>query len=153
MSSPPPTFEQYEPIPNPSIGRKERREDVQTSGTATSTAVNAAQLPYAGDTAQAQLDSLLLRNEDLQRELDKARKGEPLNADDKTRLITDVDAYEKLVGAIEKFDPNYVGTVFDFPGEIETKIQKRVNSDACRPTRRRSISTSGRRGRLISGRR
>ena len=129
MSSPPPTFEQYEPISNPSIGRKERREDVQTSGTATSTAVNTAQLPYAGDTAEAQLVSLLLRNEDLQRDLDKARKGEPLNADDKTRLITDVDAYEKLMSAIEKFDPDYVGTVFDFPGEIETKIQKRVNSD------------------------
>ena len=129
MGGPPPTFEEYEPVPNRTATRNEQRQDVTTSGTATSTAVNAAQLPYAGDTAQAQLTSLLLRNEDLQRQLEKARKGEPLGSEDKTRLITDVDAYEKLMSAIQKFDPNYVGTVFDLPGEIETGIQKRVNSD------------------------
>lgn len=87
-----------------------------------------ADLPYIAPTAKEQLDRIILQNEQLQRELDKAKKGEPLAGDDKTRLITDVDAYDKLMRAIAKFDPDYVGTVFDFPGEIESAIQKRVYS-------------------------
>jgi hypothetical protein len=133
MGTPPPTFDQYQPVPNKAATRKEQREDVTTAGTATSTAVNAAQLPFAGDTAQAQLTRLLLQNEDLQRQLAKAQKGEPLAGDDKTRLITDVDAYEKLMDAINKFNPDYVGTVADFPGEIENFLQKRVSSDIGTP--------------------
>lgn len=93
----------------------------------------AATLPYEGDTAAAQLQALRLRNEELERQLTRAEKGEPLSAEDKTRLITDVDAYEKLISAINKFDPDYVGTVLDFPGEIETVLQKRVSSDIGTP--------------------
>jgi hypothetical protein len=89
----------------------------------------AATLPYEGATAAAQLEALRLRNEELERQLKRAAKGEPLAAEDKTRLITDVDAYEKLISAINKFDPDYVGTVLDFPTDVETFIQRRVNSD------------------------
>jgi hypothetical protein len=85
-------------------------------------------LEYIGPTAREQLDRIILQNEQLQRDLEKAKKGEPLAGDDKKRLITDVDAYDKLMRAIQKFDPDYVGTVLDFPGEVENVIQKRVYS-------------------------
>ncbi len=88
-----------------------------------------ATLPYEGATAAAQLEALRLRNEELERQILKAEKGEALAGDDKTRLITDVDAYERLISAINKFDPDYVGTVLDFPGEVENVIQRRVKSD------------------------
>jgi hypothetical protein len=87
-----------------------------------------ADINYIGPTAKEQLDRIILQNQQLQRDLEKAKKGEPLGGDDKTRLVTDVDAYDKLMRAIQKFDPDYVGTVFDFPGEIENAIQKRVYS-------------------------
>jgi hypothetical protein len=102
------------------LGNVQKKQDIKKG---------AATLPYEGATAAAQLNALQLRNEELERQIKKAEKGEPLAADDKTRLITDVDAYERLISAINKFDPDYVGTVLDFPGEIETAIQKRVNSD------------------------
>ena len=87
-----------------------------------------ADLPYIAPTAREQLDRIILQNEQLQRELDKAKKGEPLTGDDKTRLITDVDAYEKLMKVIEGFNPDYFGTVFDFPGQAENVLQSRVSS-------------------------
>jgi len=120
--------------PGPSLKEQGMQTNIAQGQTSiqqgqTSIARGQADLPYIAPTAQAQLDRLILQNEDLQRQLEKAKKGEPLAGDDKTRLITDVDAYEKLMRAINKFDPDYVGTVLDFPGEIENVIQKRVNSD------------------------
>jgi hypothetical protein len=93
----------------------------------------AATLPFEAATAAAQLEALKLRNAELERQILKAEKGEALAGDDKTRLITDVDAYDKLMRAINKFDPDYVGTVLDFPGEVETFLQKRVSSDIGTP--------------------
>ena len=124
----PPTFEQYEPTANKPAARKEKAETVNIGQGQTSIARGQADLDYIGPTAKEQLDRIILQNEQLQRDLEKAKKGEPLGGDDKTRLVTDVDAYDKLMRAIQKFDPDYVGTVFDFPGEIESAIQKRVNS-------------------------
>jgi hypothetical protein len=120
--------------PGPSLKEQGQQTNIAQGQTSiqqgqTSIARGQADLEYIAPTAQAQLTSLLLRNEDLQRQLEKAKKGEPLAGDDKTRLVTDIDAYDKLMRAIQKFDPDYVGTVFDFPGEIENAIQKRVNSD------------------------
>jgi len=109
--------------------RKDIAEDVNIGQGQTSIQRGQADLPYIAPTAREQLDRIILQNEQLQRDLEKAKKGEPLGGDDKTRLVTDVDAYDKLMRAIQKFDPDYVGTVFDFPGEIENAIQKRVNSD------------------------
>lgn len=129
MGTAPPTFDQYQPVQNKAAARKELGQTVDITQGQTSAARGQADLPYIAPTAQAQLDRLLLQNEDLQRQLAKAQKGEPLAGDDKTRLVTDIDAYDKLMRAIQKFDPDYVGTVFDFPGEIENAIQKRVNSD------------------------
>ena len=125
----PPTFEQYEPTVNKPGARKETAENVNIGQGQTSIRRGQADLEYIGPTAKEQLDRIILQNEQLQRDLEKAKKGEPLGGDDKTRLVTDVDAYDKLMRAIQKFDPDYVGTVFDFPGEIENAIQKRVNSD------------------------
>jgi hypothetical protein len=113
--------------------QKRTQEEAQTTGTQTSTARGQADLPYIAPTAQAQLDRLMLQNEDLQRQLDKAKKGEPLAGDDKTRLITDVDAYEKLMSAIDGFNPDFVGTVADFPGQIENFLQSRVSGDLGTP--------------------
>jgi hypothetical protein len=107
---------------------KEQGTQANIEQSQTSTQRGQADLPYIAPTAQAQLDRLILQNEDLQRQLEKSKKGEQLAGDDKTRLITDVDAYDKLVRAIQKFDPNYVGTVLDFPGQIESAVQKRVYS-------------------------
>lgn len=126
--APPPTFDQFEPKENIPATRKASAEQVNINQGLTSTQRGQADLPFIAPTAQAQLDRIILQNEDLQRQLEKAKKGEPLAGDDKTRLITDVDAYDKLMRAIEKFDPDYVGTVLDFPGEIESAIQKRVYS-------------------------
>lgn len=61
MGAPPPTFDNYQPIPNTTAKRKEQREDVSTAGTQTSTAINAAQLPYAGGKAQADLTDAQLK--------------------------------------------------------------------------------------------
>lgn len=61
MGAPPPTFDNYKPIPNTTAKRKEQREDVSTAGTQTSTAINAAQLPYAGGKAQADLTDAQLK--------------------------------------------------------------------------------------------
>jgi hypothetical protein len=108
--------------------RKEKAENVNIGQGQTSIQRGQADLEYIGPTAKEQLDRIILQNEQLQRDLEKAKKGEPLAGDDKTRLVTDVDAYDKLMRAIQKFDPDYVGTVFDFPGEIESAIQKRVYS-------------------------
>jgi hypothetical protein len=107
---------------------KEQGAQANIEQSQTSTQRGQADLPLIAPTAQAQLDRLILQNEDLQRQLEKSRKGEPLAGDDKTRLITDVDAYDKLMRSIQKFDPDYVGTVFDLPGQIESGIQKRVYS-------------------------
>jgi hypothetical protein len=107
---------------------KEQGAEANIAQSQTSTQRGQADLPYIAPTAQAQLDRLILQNEDLQRQLEKARKGEPLRGDAETRLITDVDAYDKLMRAIQKFDPDYVGTVFDLPGQIESGIQKRLYS-------------------------
>jgi len=108
---------------------KEQGAEANIEQSRTSTQRGQADLPYIGPTAREQLDRIILQNEQLQRDLEKAKKGEQLAGDDKTRLITDVDAYDKLMRAIQKFDPDYVGTVFDFPGQIESAIQKRVSSD------------------------
>jgi hypothetical protein len=115
---------------------KAGKEDVTRRGTELSNVQKgqdiqkgAATLPFEAATAAAQLEALKLRNEELERQILKAEKGEALAGDDKTRLITDVDAYERLMSAINKFDPDYVGTVLDFPGRIENVIQARVNSD------------------------
>lgn len=107
---------------------KQRSTEANIGQSVTSTQRGQADLPYIAPTAREQLDRIILQNEQLQRELDKAKKGEPLTGDDKTRLITDVDAYEKLVKAIEGFNPDYVGTVFDFPGQVENVLQSRVSS-------------------------
>jgi hypothetical protein len=107
---------------------KEQGAQANIAQSQTSTQRGQADLEYIGPTAREQLDRIILQNEQLQRDLEKARKGEPLAGDDKTRLITDVDAYDKLMRSIQKFDPDYVGTVFDFPGQIESGIQKRVYS-------------------------
>ena len=61
MGGPPPTFDQYTPLPNTAASRKENREDVSTAGTQTSTAINAAQLPYAGGKAKADLTDAQLK--------------------------------------------------------------------------------------------
>jgi hypothetical protein len=108
---------------------KEQGAEANIEQSRTSTQRGQADLPYIAPTAREQLDRIILQNEQLQRDLEKAKKGEQLAGDDKTRLITDVDAYDKLMRAIQKFDPDYVGTVFDFPGQIESAIQKRVSSD------------------------
>jgi hypothetical protein len=108
---------------------KEQGAQANIEQSQTSTQRGQADLPLIAPTAQAQLDRLILQNEDLQRQLEKSKKGEALAGDDKTRLITDVDAYDKLMRSIQKFDPDYVGTVLDFPGEIENVIQKRISSD------------------------
>jgi hypothetical protein len=108
---------------------KERSTEANIGQSVTSTQRGQADLPYIAPTAREQLDRIILQNEQLQRDLEKAKKGEQLAGDDKTRLITDVDAYDKLMRAIQKFDPDYVGTVFDFPGQVESAIQKRVSSD------------------------
>jgi hypothetical protein len=107
---------------------KEQGAQANIAQSQTSTQRGQADLPLIAPTAQAQLDRLILQNEDLQRQLEKSKKGEQLAGDDKTRLITDVDAYEKLMRAIQKFDPDYVGTVFDFPGQVESAVQKRLYS-------------------------
>lgn len=108
---------------------KEQGAEANIEQSQTSTQRGQADLRYIAPTAKEQLDRIILQNEQLQRDLEKAKKGEQLAGDDKTRLITDVDAYDKLMRAIQKFDPDYVGTVFDFPGQIESAIQKRVSSD------------------------
>jgi hypothetical protein len=108
---------------------KEQGAQANIEQSQTSTQRGQADLRYIAPTAREQLDRIILQNEQLQRDLEKAKKGEQLAGDDKTRLITDVDAYDKLMRAIQKFDPDYVGTVFDFPGQIESAIQKRVSSD------------------------
>jgi hypothetical protein len=113
--------------PGPSL--KDQATSANISQSQTSTQRGQADLPYIAPTAREQLDRIILQNEQLQRDLEKAKKGEQLAGEDKTRLITDVDAYDKLMRAIQKFDPDYVGTVFDFPGQIESAIQKRVSSD------------------------
>jgi hypothetical protein len=113
--------------PGPSL--KDQATSANIGQSVTSTQRGQADLPYIAPTAREQLDRIILQNEQLQRDLEKAKKGEQLAGEDKTRLITDVDAYDKLMRAIEKFDPDYVGTVFDFPGQIESAIQKRVSSD------------------------
>jgi hypothetical protein len=61
MGTAPPTFDQYQPLPNTTAKRKEAREDVSTAGTQTSTAINAAQLPYAGGKAAADLTDAQLK--------------------------------------------------------------------------------------------
>jgi hypothetical protein len=109
--------------------QEERGKEANIRQSQTSTARGEADLPYIAPTAKEQLDRIILQNQQLQRDLEKAKKGEPLAGDDKTRLITDVDAYDKLMRAIQKFDPDYAGTVLDFPGEIENVIQKRISSD------------------------
>jgi len=108
---------------------RERSTEANIGQSVTSTQRGQADLPYIAPTAREQLDRIILQNEQLQRDLEKAKKGEPLRGDAETRLITDVDAYDKLMRAIQKFDPDYVGTVFDLPGQIESAIQKRVSSD------------------------
>jgi hypothetical protein len=108
---------------------KEQGAQANIEQSQTSTQRGQADLPYIAPTAREQLDRIILQNEQLQRDLEKAKKGEPLRGDAETRLITDVDAYDKLMRAIQKFDPDYVGTVFDLPGQIESAIQKRVSSD------------------------
>jgi hypothetical protein len=108
---------------------KERSTEANIGQSVTSTQRGQADLPYIAPTAREQLDRIILQNEQLQRDLEKAKKGEQLAGEDKTRLITDVDAYDKLMRSIQKFDPDYVGTVLDFPGEIENVIQKRISSD------------------------
>lgn len=128
MGGPPPTFDQYQPVKNKAAARKELGQEVDITQGQTSAARGAADLEYIAPTAQAQLDRLLLQNEDLQRQLAKAQKGEPLAGDDKKRLITDVDAYEKLMNAINNFNPDFVGTVADFPGQIENVLQSRLYS-------------------------
>jgi hypothetical protein len=107
---------------------KEQGAQANIEQSQTSTQRGQADLQYIAPTAREQLDRIILQNEQLQRDLEKAKKGEPLAGDDKTRLITDVDAYDKLMRSIQKFDPDYVGTVFDFPGQIESAVQKRVYS-------------------------
>lgn len=92
-----------------------------------------ADLRYIAPTAQAQLDRLLLQNEELQRQLAKAQKGTPLEGEDKTRFETDVDAFARLDRAVKSFNPDFVGTVLDFPGNIENFLQKRVSSDIGTP--------------------
>jgi hypothetical protein len=108
---------------------KEQGAQANVAQSQTSTQRGQADLEYIGPTAREQLDRIILQNEQLQRDLEKAKKGEPLRGDAETRLITDVDAYDRLTRAIQKFDPDYVGTVLDFPGEIENVIQKRLYSD------------------------
>lgn len=108
---------------------KEQGAQANIEQSQTSTQRGQADLPYIAPTAREQLDRIILQNEQLQRDLEKAKKGEQLAGEDKTRLITDVDAYDKLMRSIQKFDPDYVGTVLDFPGEIENVIQKRISSD------------------------
>jgi hypothetical protein len=88
----------------------------------------AATLPYEGATAAAQLEALRLRNEELERQLKRAAKGEPLAADDKTKFETDIDAYGRLDRAIKAYNPDFSGTVFDLPGEVENALQGRVSS-------------------------
>jgi hypothetical protein len=121
--------QQRDPWERPGPSLKEQGMQTNVAQGQTSIQRGQADLDYIGPTAKEQLDRIILQNEQLQRDLEKAKKGEPLGGDDKTRLVTDVDAYDKLMRAIQKFDPDYVGTVFDFPGEIESAIQKRVNSD------------------------
>ena len=87
----------------------------------------AAKAPYIAPDAAASVQNLLLRNTDLQRQLDRARKGEPLQGEDKTKFDTDVDAYARLDKAIKSYDPNFSGTVLDFPGEAENTIQRRIS--------------------------
>ena len=107
---------------------KEQGAQANVAQSQTSTQRGQADLEYIGPTAREQLDRIILQNEQLQRDLEKAKKGEPLRGDAETRLITDVDAYDRLTRAIQKFDPDYVGTVFDLPGQIESGIQKRLYS-------------------------
>lgn len=118
----------FTPITSPAEERKARREDVSTTGTETSTAVNAAKLPYVAPEAAASVENLMLRNQDLQRQLEKASKGVPLEGADKTNFETDVDAFSRLDRALKAFVPDFVGTVLDFPGQIESALQRNVSS-------------------------
>ena len=124
----PVSFDKYAPVPNTAANRKERGQEVDINQGQTSTAINAAKLPYAGQEAEASVANLLLRNTDLQRQLDKARKGEPLTGDDKTKFETDVDAFARLDKAINTYNPDFSGTVLDFPGNVENALQRNVSS-------------------------
>lgn len=125
---PPPSFGKYQPVPNRPAQRKEEREDVTSTGTETSTAVNAAKLPYVAPEAAASVENILLRNQDLERQLLRAQKGTPLESADKTNFETDVDAFARLNRALDSFVPDFVGTVLDFPGQIESALQRHVSS-------------------------
>ena len=71
---------------------KEQGAQANVAQSQTSTQRGQADLEYIGPTAREQLDRIILQNEQLQRDLEKAKKGEPLRGDAETRLITDVDA-------------------------------------------------------------
>lgn len=112
---------------------RERAAEANLGQTQTSTARGQADLPYIAPTAAEQLERLRLQNEELQRQLDKAKKGTPLEGDDKTKFETDVDAFARLDRALQNFNPDFVGTVVDFPGRIENALQKYLSSDIGTP--------------------
>lgn len=112
---------------------KERATEANISQSQTSTQRGQADLPYIAPTAAEQLERLRLQNEELQRQILKAQKGTPLEGDDKTKFETDVDAFARLDRALKSFDPDYVGTIADFPGKIENVLQKYLSSDIGTP--------------------
>lgn len=112
---------------------KQRSTEANIGQSITSTQRGQADLPYIAPTAQEQLERIILQNEQLQRELDKAKKGVPLEGDDKTRFETDVDAFARIDRAVQNFNPDFVGTVLDFPGDIENFLQRRVSGELGTP--------------------
>ncbi len=120
--------------PGPSPKEQKLATDIQSGQkslveTGLDIGAKAAKAPYIAEDAAASVQNLQLRNVDLQRQLDKARKGEPLQGDDKTKFDTDVDAYARLDNAIKSYNPDFSGTILDFPGEAENAIQRRVSGE------------------------
>lgn len=93
-----------------------------------SAAKGAAELPYVSTKAKAEAEKAVAEAEKAKRDAEAAKRGRFLEGDDKKEL-------EALIGALDitrpvtaGFKPDYAGTFFDFPTQLENYLQSRAPS-------------------------
>ena len=95
---------------------------------AASSRVNAAEgiarLPYIAPKAAADVKKAEADAAKAQKDLEEMKKGRFLDPKDSEALGAFVDGLSALRDTRKTFKPNYVGTFFDWPTELESSIQK-----------------------------
>lgn len=90
-----------------------------------SAAKGAAELPYVATKAKADAEKAVAEAEEAKRNAENAKKGKFLEGDAKKETEALIETLDIIRPVKKGFKPDYAGTIFDWPTQLESYVQSR----------------------------